>query len=108
MFPQSPGKNHPLRAAAAAGDIIHIVAVGTFAILLNYGLANFEALRLKSPSSKRARCASAGGLATCAGLLVFVGGTALKTGLAILAAGVLFYLAKKGAKASRQRRAIDR
>jgi basic amino acid/polyamine antiporter, APA family len=73
-------------------DFTLVVSVGTFAMLVYYGIANVAALRL-SPGLKKYPPVVAGlGLASCILLMIFLSPVSIAIGLAALIAGTVYYL----------------
>jgi APA family basic amino acid/polyamine antiporter len=76
-------------------DVTAVVAISTFAILFNYGLANAAALKLEAGSRAYPRAVPIAGLLLCLLLMLFVQVRSFAAGMFCLLIGVLGYLAGK-------------
>jgi APA family basic amino acid/polyamine antiporter len=80
---------------SAVLDVTAVVAISTFAILFNYGLANAAALKLEAGSRAYPRAVPIAGLLLCLLLMLFVQVRSFAAGMFCLLIGVLGYLAGK-------------
>jgi APA family basic amino acid/polyamine antiporter len=81
-------------------DLKNVVAVGTFAMLFYYALANVSALRLKTEDKVYPRLVPALGAVTCVallGMVLFISPQAWIIGLAGLVAGTVYYFVNRRA-----------
>jgi APA family basic amino acid/polyamine antiporter len=84
---------------ALVGDLGRVVTVSTFALLFYYGVANVCAARLTVEARRYPRIVPVAGVATCVGLMSVILVTTPGTwalGTAALAAGSVFYAARRG------------
>jgi basic amino acid/polyamine antiporter, APA family len=73
-------------------DFTLVVSVGTFAMLVYYGIANVAALRLSPGIKKYHPVVAVLGVASCILLMVFLSPVSIAIGLAGLLAGSVYYL----------------
>lgn len=102
LRPKSQTPHFPILLAGAGSalvalffDVTKAVAVGTFATLFNYSLANASALKLAVEREVSSRIVPLVGLLLCLFLLLFVQAGSLVAGLAFLLPGALFYFFRK-------------
>ena len=76
-------------------DLTNVVAIGTFATLFNYSLANLSALKLAAERETSSRIVPLAGLLLCFFLLLFVQAGSFLAGMAFLLPGALFYLLRR-------------
>jgi len=82
-------------AAVLLADLTLVVAVGTFAMLIFYFIANIAALQLPPEHRQYTQAVPAAGAVSCAGLALFLGPQSWMIGIAGLLLGTALYGARR-------------